>query len=109
MGSDIGDKTVNDAATLGKMPANLSVSCVVKKGRELLWLKVLRTQLIPMRMRVPSLGSISGLKIRRGHKLRCRSKMWLGSRVAVAVVSAGSYSSDGTPSLGTSIGCRCSP
>ena len=43
------------------------------------------------------------------HELCCGSKMWLRSRVAVAVVSAGSYSSDSTPSLGTSIYCGCSP
>ena len=35
--------------------------------------------------------------------------MWLGSHVAVAVVEAGSHSLDLTPSLGTSICCRCSP
>ena len=35
--------------------------------------------------------------------------MWLGSGVAVAVVWAGSYSSDSTPSLGTSICRGCSP
>ena len=35
--------------------------------------------------------------------------MQLGSGVAVAVVYAGSYSSDSTPSLGTSICHRCSP
>ena len=35
------------------------------------------------------------------------SQMWLGSYVAVAV--AGSYSSDMTPSLGTSICCKCGP
>ena len=33
--------------------------------------------------------------------------MQLGSGVAVAGVEAGSYSSDVTPSLGTSIGPRC--
>ena len=33
--------------------------------------------------------------------------MWLGSRVAVALVKAGSYSSDSTPSLGTSICLWC--
>ena len=33
----------------------------------------------------------------------------LQTRVAVAVVQAGSSSSDSTPSLGTSICCRCSP
>ena len=35
--------------------------------------------------------------------------MQLGSRVAVAVVQASSYSSDLTPSLGTSICCWFSP
>jgi len=33
--------------------------------------------------------------------------MWLRSGVAVAVTEAGSCSSDLTPSLGTSICCRC--
>jgi len=35
--------------------------------------------------------------------------MWLESPVAVAVAQARGYSSDWTPSLGTSIGHRCSP
>ena len=35
--------------------------------------------------------------------------MRLGSGIAVAVVQAGCYSSDSTPSLGMSICCRCSP
>ena len=35
--------------------------------------------------------------------------MWLGSGVAVAVAVAGSYSSDSTPSLGTSICHGCGP
>jgi len=34
--------------------------------------------------------------------------MWLGSGVAVAVVEARGYSSDSTPTLGTSC-CECSP
>ena len=38
-------------------------------------------------------------------ELWCRSQMCLGSCVAVAVLEAGSYSSDSTPSLGTYI-CR---
>ena len=41
--------------------------------------------------------------------LRCRSQTWLGSCVAVAVVQASGYSSNLTPSLGTSICCGCSP
>ena len=35
--------------------------------------------------------------------------MLLGSGIAVAVAVAGSYSSDSTPSLGTSIGPGCGP
>ena len=35
--------------------------------------------------------------------------MWLGSGIAVAVVLVGSYSSDSTPSLGTSLCHRCDP
>ena len=38
-----------------------------------------------------------------------RSKTWLRSGIAVAVVYAGSYSSNLTPSLGTSICCRYGP
>ena len=42
------------------------------------------------------------------YKLGCRSQMWLGSSVIVAVAKACSYSSSLTPSLGTSICHRCS-
>ena len=35
--------------------------------------------------------------------------MWLGSHVAVALAQASNYSSDSTPSLGTSICCRSGP
>ena len=41
--------------------------------------------------------------------LYCRSQMRLGSCIAVAVVKAGSYSSNWTSSLGTSICCECGP
>ena len=58
---------------------------------------------------VRSLASLSGLRIRHCHALWCRSQTRLGSGVAVAVVEAGSYSSDWTPSLGTSICRGCSP
>ena len=56
-----------------------------------------------MRIRVRSLASLSRLGIWHCRELWYRSQMQLGSRVAVAV--AGSYSSNSTPSLGTSI-CR---
>ena len=42
-------------------------------------------------------------------ELWCRSQMWHGCCTAVAVVEASSCSSDSTPSLGTSICCRCGP
>ena len=60
-----------------------------------------------MRLRVPSLASLRGLRIRCGRELWCRLQMHLGSPVAVAlpVALAGSDSSDPTPTLGTSI-CR---
>ena len=53
--------------------------------------------------RIKPLSSISGLRIRRRRELWCRSQTRLGSGVAVAVVEAGGYSSDSTPSLGPSI------
>ena len=58
-------------------------------------------------------GSIPGLaqwaKDQRCHELGCRSQMWLRSRVAVAVVQASSFSSNWTPSMGTSMCHRCGP
>ena len=60
-------------------------------------------------MQVRSLASISGLGIRRCCELWYRSQTQLGSQVAVPVVWAGSYSSDSTPSLGSSICRRCGP
>ena len=56
-----------------------------------------------MRAQVQSLASLSGLRIWRCCELWCRLQTQLGSHVAVAVVWAGSYSSDSTPGLGTSI------
>ena len=60
-------------------------------------------QLGTRRLWVQSLAWLSGLKIRRCGELWCRSQMPLGSCVAMAVVSAGSCSSNSPPSLGTSI------
>ncbi len=50
-------------------------------------------------MQVPSLASLSRLRI----QLHCRLKTQLRSGVALAVAQAGSCHSDSTPSLGTSI------
>ena len=62
-----------------------------------------------MRMQVRSLDVLSGLKIWRCHEMWCRSQTQLGSHIAVAVVQAGSCTSDLTSSLGISIGLRYSP
>ena len=58
-----------------------------------------------MRMQVQCLALLSGLRILPYCELWCRLQTKLGSGIAVAAVQAGSYSSDSTPSLGTSI-CR---
>ena len=67
-----------------------------------LWLS--RTQLVSMRMQVWSLALLSGLRIWCCHKLWCMSLILLQSGVTMAVAC----SSDSTPSLGSSIWCRCS-
>ena len=54
-------------------------------------------------------ASLRGLRIWHCRALWCRSQARLGSRVAVAVVEAGSCSSNKTPRLGTSICCGYSP
>ena len=60
-----------------------------------------------MRTRVQPLASLSGLRIWHCHELQCRSQVGLGSCVAVAVAWSGNYSSNLTPSLGTSTCHRC--
>ena len=60
-----------------------------------------------MRMQIQSLALLSGLGIRRCCELLCRLQTQLRSGVAVAVASG--YSSDLTPSLGTSICRRLGP
>ena len=69
----------------------------------------LRTQLVSMRTQVRSLATLSGLMIWRRHELHCRWQTWLGSGIDVAVVQAGSSSSNSTPSLGTSMCHSCGP
>ena len=49
------------------------------------------------------------LSIQHYHRLQCRSRMWLGSGIAVALGKAGGYSPNSTPSLGISICYRYSP
>ena len=66
-----------------------------------------KMNLISIRTQVRS--SFSALRIWCCPELRCRSQMQLGSCVAVVVVQTSRYSSNSTPSLGTSICHRCSP
>ena len=66
-----------------------------------------RIQLGTMRLQVQSLASFSELRIWRCCELWGRSQTWLRSDLALAVAQAGSYSSDSTPSLGTSICHEC--
>ena len=56
---------------------------------------------------IPAL--LSGLRVQCYPALWCRLQTWLRSHVAVAVVWASSYSSDSTPSLGTSMFCEYGP
>ena len=68
-----------------------------------------QTQLVSMRMRVPSLASISRSGIWHCCALWCRFQIWLRTLVAVAVVWASSSNSNLTSRLGTSICRGCGP
>ena len=61
-----------------------------------------RIRLVSIRMWVRSLASLTGWVIGRCRELWCRLQMRLGSCIAVTVAQVGGYSSDQTPSLGTS-------
>ena len=99
----MGDTT--NAMLRGKF---IALNAYIRKEEEFpLWLSRLRTQLVSVRMHVQYLASLNGLRILHFHELWCWSQMQLRSHVAVAVVEAGSCSSNSTPSLGTSICCRC--
>ena len=75
----------------------------------LLWLSGLLTLLVSMKMWDRSLVLLSGLKILCCCELWFRLQTQFGSHVSVAVVQASCYSSDLTPSLGTSICCTLGP
>ena len=62
-----------------------------------------------MRTQVQWLASLSGLRIQYFHELWYKLQTQFRSHIAVAVVQAGSFSSNSTSSLGTSISCVCSP
>ena len=57
---------------------------------------------------IPGLSQwVKDLRVWCCHELWCRLQMRLGSHITVFVVQAGSCSSNLSPSLGTSICCRC--
>ena len=56
-----------------------------------------------LRMWVRSLAWLSALRIQHCHEMWCRLQSRLGSQVAMALAEDSGYSSDWTPSLGTSI------
>ena len=68
------------------------------------WFSGLRTRLVSLRMQVRSLASLSGLRILRYRELWCEvtdvTQIWHDCRCGCG--------SNSTPSLGTSICCRCS-
>ena len=64
------------------------------------WLSSSKTSYYPWSW-VQSLASVSGLRIQHCCELWCGSRMWVRSRVAVAVAQTGSCSSDSTSNLGT--------
>ena len=66
-------------------PLNSSVNLKLLLKEFPLWLNGLRTQLVSMRMRVPSLASLNGLRTQHCYKLQGPSQMWLRSGVALAV------------------------
>ena len=68
-----------------------------------------RIRLGTISLRDQFLALLSGIGIWHCHEEWCRLQMWLGSCVAVAVVSVGSCSSDLTPSLGISTCQECGP
>ena len=84
-------------------------NCKLLRSEFPLWLSRSRSQLVSMITWVRSLILLSGLRIWCCHELRHRSQTRLRSGVAVAVAQASSYSSDSTPSLGTSICHKCGP
>ena len=60
--------------------------CAENTNKFPLWLSGLGTQLLFMRIQIPSLALLSELRIWYCHNLWCRSQTWLISGVAVAVV-----------------------
>ena len=82
-------------------PTNLNVNLGIPIVAHWKWI-----WLVTMRLCVPSLASLSGVRIQHCLELWCRSQILLGSHIAVVVVLAVSCTSDSNPSLGTSI-CWC--
>ena len=70
------DSVFKNSGDLPKHPLINKLGVPIVAQRKWIWLGT-------MRLRVPSLASLSGLRIRLCHELWCRWQMWLGSDVAV--------------------------
>ena len=82
------------------MEKNIGIPIVVQRK----WI-----QLVSTRMQFGSLALLHGSAIWGCCEMWCRSQTQLGSCIAVAMVQAGSWSSDLTPTLATSICHGCGP
>ena len=71
-----------------------------------MWLSTLKIRLVCTRTWFRSLALLSELRIQHCRELWSKLQTRFG--FGVAMVWAGSYSSDSTPSVGTSISCGCS-
>ena len=67
---------------------------------------VVRKPLLSMRTWVQSLASLSGLSIHRCHELWCRSRMQLGSYIAMAMMQATATAGCSYSSVSTGAGLR---
>ena len=74
-----------------------------------LQLSRLKAWLASMRIWVPFLALLSGLRIQHCCKLQHRSQMWLWFGIAMALVLSGSCSCNSIPGLRTSTCCKFSP
>ena len=80
-----------------------------RDGEFPLWFRRLKTNWWPWGFGFNPWPHSVGLRIWRYRELWCRLQMCLRCHVAMAVIQAGSCSSDLTPSLGTSVCLRCGP
>ena len=79
------------------------------KGEQTAWSSCCGSVVTNLTSTCEDVDSISGLRIKCCREPWNSSQLWLGIRVAMALVWACSYSSDLSRSLGTSTCCGCGP